>query len=135
MDEYRAWNADEKKMCGVHYINWDTGEAGISIRDTCTLVSLDSVHLMKNTHKQDISGADVYEGDFIESHLGGEILDIRMLVKYGAYEAYCPADKCYMENVGFYVEAAGYPQMPLGPLQDYAKTIGNIYKNADWLDG
>lgn len=89
---------------------------------------------MKNTHMQDISGADVYEGDFIESHQGTRILDILMLVKYGTYEAYCPTDDAFMDGVGFYVEAAGYPQMPVGPLHDYAKVIGNVYENTDWLD-
>lgn len=96
-------------------------------------VELENVVLMKNTGKQDISGEFVYEGDFIESHQGTQILNILMLVKYGTYEAYCPADDEYMDNVGFYVEAAGYPQMPIGPLSEYAKVIGNVYENSEWL--
>lgn len=97
-------------------------------------VSLKDVILMKNTGKKDISGEFVYEGDFIESHQGTQILDILMLVKYGTYEAYCPNDDAYMDNVGFYVEAVGHPQMPVGPLEEYAKVIGNVYENAEWLD-
>ena len=97
-------------------------------------VELENVVLMKNTGKQDISGEFVYEGDFIESHQGTQILDILMLVKYGTYEAYCSADDEYIDNVGFYVEAAGYPQMPIGPLSEYAKVIGNVYENSEWLD-
>lgn len=62
------------------------------------------------------------------------ILSDGKLVKYGTYEAYCPADEGYMDNVGFYVEAVGYPQMPVGPLSDYAKVIGNMWENSEWLD-
>ena len=57
-----------------------------------------------------------------------------MLVKYGVYQAYCPADNEYMDIIGFYVESAGYPHMPVGPMGDYAKVVGNIYKNPDWLE-
>lgn len=96
-------------------------------------VPLAEVNLMRSTGKEDISGKVVYEGDFIESHQGTQVLDILMLIKYGTYEAYCPADECYMDNVGFYVVAAHYPQMPLGSLNDYAKVIGNIYENPEML--
>lgn len=90
--------------------------------------------LQRSTGRHDISGREIFEGDFIESHQNGKILDVLMVVKYGTYEAYCPADKCYMDNVGFYVEAIGYPQMPLGPLENYAKIIGNIFENPDLLN-
>ena len=116
-------------MCDVYYINWDTEEAGICLEGTLTLMPFDTIHLMRNTHKQDISGQEVYEGDFIESHQGTQILNILMLVKYGVSQAYCPADNEYMDIIGFYVESAGYPQMPVGPMGDYAKVIGNIYEN------
>lgn len=132
--EYRAWHEAIKKMCEVYYINWDLEEVGICMEGTCTTVPMKSVILMRNTGKKDISGEDVFEGDFIESHQGTQILSILMLVKYGTYDAYCPADKEYMDNVGFFVEAVGYPPMPVGPLSDYAKVIGNTYENADWLD-
>ncbi|WP_176699107.1 MULTISPECIES: hypothetical protein [Clostridia] len=39
-----------------------------------------------------------------------------------------------MDIIGFYVESAGYPHMPVGPMGDYAKVVGNIYKNPDWLE-
>lgn len=130
---YRAWYEEIKKICKVYYINWNTEEAGICIEGKCTTVPLNKITLMKGTKKTDISGREVFEGDFIESHQGTEILDILMIIKYGTYDAYCPADDCYMDNVGFYVEAIGYPQMPLGPLESYAKVIGNIFENADFL--
>lgn len=132
--EYRAfWN---NKM-------WEVMQIDYRIPQTVILtdgkidhmnVPLADMVLMKNTGKQDISGAFVYDGDFIESHQGSQVLDILMLVKYGTYEAYCPADDAYMDNVGFYVEAVGYPQMPVGPLSEYAKVIGNKYENPEWLD-
>lgn len=132
--EYRAfWN---NKMWEVMQIDYRSPQTVILTDKTQDHINvpLEDVILMKNTGKQDISGEFVYEGDFIESHQGAQILDILMLVKYGTYEAYCPADKAYMDNVGFYVEAIGYPQMPLGPLSDYAKVIGNVYENSEWLN-
>lgn len=131
--EYRAWHKANKKMYEVYCINWELKEAGICLGGLYATVPLSSIILMKNTHKQDISGQEVYEGDFIESHQETQILDILMLVKYGTYKAFCPEDQEYMDNVGFYVEAKGYAQMPVGSLEDYAKVIGNMYENADWL--
>lgn len=133
-NEYRAfWNG---KMWSVLQIDYRIPQTVI-LTDYETdhiNVPLTDVVLMKNTGKQDISGRFVFEGDFIESHQGTKILDILMLVKYGTYEAYCPNDDAYMDNVGFYVEAVGHPQMPVGPLEDYAKVIGNICENPEWLD-
>lgn len=129
--EYRAfWN---NKMYEVMQIDYRTPKTVILTdgKTDYANVPMEDVVLMKNTGKQDISGEFVYEGDFIESHQGMQILDILMLVKYGTYEAYCPADDAYMDNVGFYVEAEGYPQMPVGPLSDYAKVIGNIHENPE----
>lgn len=92
---------------------------------------IDPLSVGESTGRCDISMQEVYSGDFIESHQGTQILDILMLVKFGTYEAYCPADEAYEDGVGFYVEAVGYPQMPVGPLEDYAKVIGNTYENPE----
>lgn len=129
--EYRAfW---KNKMWEVTSINYRTPQTvTLTNGKTDYSVALEDIILMKNTGKQDISGEDVYKGDFIESHQGTQILDILMLVQYGTYEAYCPADDDYMDNVGFYVEADEYPPMPLGSLEKYAKVIGNVCENADW---
>lgn len=132
--EYRAfW---KNKMWEVMQIDYRIPHTLILTDGTVDEINvpLEQVVLMKNSGKQDISGAYVYEGDFIESHQGTQVLDILMLVKYGTYQAYCPADDAYIENVGFYVVAAGYPQMPVGPLSDYAKVIGNVCQNRDWLE-
>ena len=133
--EYRAfWN---NKIWEVMQIDYRVPQTVI-LTDKKTdhiNVPLEDIVLMKNSGKKDISGAFIYEGDFIESHQGNQILDVLMLVRYGTYEAYCPADDCYMDNIGFYVEAEGYPQMPMGPTEDYAKIIGNICENSEWLGG
>lgn len=132
--EYRAfWN---NKLWEVMQIDYRTPQTAIltdGITDYIN-IPLEEMILMKNTGKQDISGKFVYEGDFIESHQGTQILDILMLVKYGTYNAYCPADEEYMDNVGFFVEAVGYPPMPIGQLSEYAKVIGNVYMNSEWLN-
>lgn len=39
-----------------------------------------------------------------------------------------------MDNVGFYAEAAGYPQMPIGKLKDYGLKRGNIFDNPELLE-
>lgn len=72
---------------------------------------------------------DAYEGDIFESQSCG----VTMFLKYGVYLSYCPADKCYMDNVGFYAEAIGYPQMPIGDLREYALKIGNIFDPEDYV--
>lgn len=129
--EYRAfW---KNKMWEVMQVDYRIPNTAILTDGTTDYgnIPLDEIILMRNTGKKDISGEFVYEGDFIESHQGTQILDVLMLVKYGTYEAYCPADGVNMENVGFFIEAEGYPQMPLGPLEDYAKIIGNVHMNRD----
>lgn len=131
--QYRAfW---ENKMWEVMQIDYRTPQTVILTDGEIDHmnVPLEDVILMMNTGRTDISGECVYEGDFIESHLGGKVLDVIMLVKYGTYQAYCPADDCYMDNIGFYVEAEGYPQMPLGLLEDYAKVIGNLHETPELI--
>lgn len=109
-------------------------EEGKAFEGLTNWYDIDPISVGTSTGRCDISMQEVYDGDFIESHQGTKVLDILMLVKYGTYQAYCPADQEYMDNVGFFVAAKGYPQMPVGPLEDYAKVIGNAYENANWLD-
>ena len=132
--EYRAfWKGKMWEVMQIDYRNPKTVILTDGKMDHHNVLFEDII-LMKNTSKTDISGQYVYEGDFIESHQGTQILDILMLVKYGTYEAYCPNDDAYKDNVGFYVEAVGHPHMPVGPLEEYAKVIGNMYQNKDWLE-
>lgn len=82
-----------------------------------------------------MSGKEIFEGDVIEIHvLGGKILAQNMIVRFGTYRAWCPVDKESMDNVGFYVSAPGFPDMPLGPTEDYAKVIGNIFDNPELVN-
>lgn len=105
---------------------------------TVSYDNLAQIEIQHNSRRpvgmQDISGQNVCEGDIIESHMAGKVIYPNLVVKYGTYEAYCPVDKCYMESVGFYVSGKGLPDMPVGPLKDYAKVIGNVYDNPELLD-
>lgn len=75
--------------------------------------------------QKDKNGIDIYQGDILENKNG-----VRFEVRYGKYAMYCPVDGCMMENVGFFVVADGfYEDMPLGPTEDYAVVIGNVFDN------
>ena len=91
---------------------------------------VDSSTICRCTGKEYMDLAIAYEGDIFESQSCGVI----MVLKYGTYTAYCPADKCFMDSVGFYAEAVGYPQMPIGDLSDYALRVGNIFDNPELLE-
>lgn len=103
-----------------------------SLRDTdcinkyslCEAYEIDPATVGRFTGHTDIEGNELYQGDVITGLNG-----ISMVIRYGDYEAFCPADKAYMRSVGFYAEAKGYPQMPIGPTEEYAEKIGNIYDN------
>lgn len=97
----------------------------------CEIVEIDPSTICKCTGKEYMDGEIAYEGDIYENPECGIIF----VLKYGTYEAYCPADRCYMDNVGFYAEAAGYPQMPIGDLKDYGLKRGNIFDNPELLEG
>ncbi|MFA5719941.1 MAG: hypothetical protein WC939_02640 [Acholeplasmataceae bacterium] len=71
--------------------------------------------------KDDVGGEEIIEGHIIESILSSDV----MTVRYGVYRAYCPADRQYVDSVGFYVAADGLPDMPLGPTEEYAKIVGH----------
>ncbi len=80
----------------------------------------------RSTGKKDMSGREVVEGDVIGNPDG-----VCMKICYGTYEAYCPVDQCFMENVGFYATGKGLPDMPIGNLEDYAVVIGNVNDDPD----
>lgn len=112
-------------VIGIHKENhWIIEENGnICIVDPSTIC--------RCTGKEYMNGEAVYEGDIFESQACG----LKMILKYGTYQAYCPEDKEYMDNVGFYAEAEGYAPMPIGDLSDYALKVGNIFDNPDLLEG
>lgn len=91
---------------------------------------IDPATICRCTGKKDMHGKEVYERDLIESQTCGLVMEIR----FGIYQAYCPADRCDMDSVGFYAVAKGYQEMPIGPLEDYAVVVGNIYDNSELMD-
>ena len=91
---------------------------------------VDPSTICKCTGKEYMDSDIAYEGDIFESQVSGDL----MILRYGTYQAYCPADKCYMDSVGFYAECKGYPDMPIGDLQEYAIKRGNIFDNPELLE-
>lgn len=87
---------------------------------------------MRFTGKKDSKGEDLYESDIIRGDNG-----VLMVIRYGLYSAYCPTDKAWMDSVGFYAKTVNYdyPPMPLGPTEDYAEWVGNIYENPELMNG
>lgn len=82
--------------------------------------------LMRYTGKHDAEGNEVYEGDVIENPDG-----VQMEIRYGVYQGYSPADRCFMVSVGFYAVGEGLPEMPVGCLEDYAVVVGNVWENSE----
>lgn len=119
-DTFHIWEDNQ-----VSYYNYQTGEPSIfpewEIPDDGS-----GYILMRYTGKHDMSGTEVYEGDVIENPDG-----IQMEIRYGIYQAYCPADKCFMDGVGFYAVGAALPEMPIGCLEDYAVVVGNVWENPE----
>lgn len=91
----------------------------------------------RSTGKCDISGQEVFENDIIERHMADRILEGNLIIRYGTWQAFCPVDQCFMDSVGFYTIGEDLPDMPIGPLEDYACVIGNLENNKElvpWFD-
>ena len=84
--------------------------------------------VLRSTGKPGSNGQEVFEGDIIENFNG-----LRMKIRFGTYQAWCPVDKCYMDSVGFYAEAPGLPPMPLGDIESYGKVTGNIFETPELM--
>ncbi len=87
--------------------------------------------------KRDRIGNVLFEGDVYRNK---EFLKFEIC--YGKYQAYCPADKDYMENVGFFAVSDDVKElynmeapMPLGYTEDYAILLGNIFDNPELRQG
>lgn len=89
----------------------------------------DASTVCKCTGKYDLAGQLVFQNDVIENKNG-----YRMIIRYGTYAAYCPIDCEYEESVGFYAEAAGLLQMPIGDLSEYARVIGNLVDTPELMN-
>ena len=85
------------------------------------------------TDKHDIPGNVLFEGDVYRNPD-----NLLFEVCYGKYQTYCPADKRYMENVGFFAISRDVKEiygidapMPLGSTEDYAYLVGNIFDSPE----
>lgn len=124
MENMRLWDKKEKR--------WVEEPFWVGTNDTYVIqsngkfqeVSADQYILQKSTGKTDQNLKEIFEGDLVESQVGGQKIEI----KYGRYKAFCPADQEYMDNIGFYATCEGYMDMPIGPLEEYAVWIGNILR-------
>ncbi len=128
---YDKLNKDIKEVCQINNLEGTCLLYEKSNDSRITLGRLfEDVVFLGSTGKNDINGNELYEGHIIESALSAD----KMLVKYGEYDAYCPADRQMMKNVGFYVTAKDLHDMPLGPTEEYAKVIGHININCDLFE-
>lgn len=92
-------------------------------------VELEPYTVTRCTGKTDVNGNVLFEGDLIYNQ-NYAIFEIC----YGTYQAYCPAERNYVENVGFFVISSSMKDeegrkipMPLGSTENYAQLIGNIF--------
>lgn len=83
--------------------------------------------------KHDIPGNVLFEGDVFRNPD-----NLLFEICYGKYMAFCPGDKEWMENVGFFavsMEASNLygvkEPMPLGMTEEYAFLVGNIFDNPE----
>lgn len=105
----KGYNRKLKKWVEMHI-----DDRGIVITKEWKHIEEGSVK--RYTGQLDVNKEMLWEDDEIISDLNG----VHMFIRFGEYEAYCPADEEWMKNVGFYVEAEGYPNMSLGPTEEYA---------------
>lgn len=119
-DTFHIWEDNQ-----VSYYNYQTGEPSILPGEEMPDDGSGYI-LMRYTGKHDAKGNEVYEGDVIENPYG-----VKMEIRYGVYQGYCPADRCFMDSVGFYAVGEGLPEMPIGCLEDYAVVVGNVWENPE----
>lgn len=81
------------------------------------------------TDKHDTAENVLFEGDIFQNPDG-----LQFEICYGKYMAFCPGDRAWMENVGFFAvskdaeDLYGVKEpMPLGDTEEYAVLIGNIF--------
>lgn len=121
---FRVWDIAGKRMLN------ETELLSLTVMELFAVTAdRKSYHVLLSTEKDDRKGVGVFEGDIIQNPNG-----MKMIIRYGVWQAYCPVDKAYMDSVGFYAEAPDYPQMPVGSLEDYATVIGNIFENPELME-
>lgn len=119
-------NSDGKAWVYGSYVNVG-GKGHLIVENeepfTRHVVDRDSVGLY--TQYFDKHKRMIFEGDIIKLLNGA-----RGIVRFGEYTAFCPADEQPMANVGFFVESPDLPDMPLGPTEEYAEILDNVYEGA-----
>lgn len=125
-DTFHIWENGQ-----VTYYNYQTGEPSLLPEMLNEEDDGSGYILLRYTGEKDMAGKEVYEGDILESQVGGQLIEIR----YGVYKAYCPADRAMMDSVGFYAVTEDYPEMPIGRIKEYGVVVGNIYENPGILTG
>lgn len=92
-------------------------------------MEVDPETVQRFTGKNDEDGKPLFEGDVIGT-MASQI--VRMEICYGKYGAFCPNDREYMENIGFFVMSnTTGDAMPLGPTERYAHLLGNVVDNPE----
>lgn len=83
--------------------------------------------------RHDIPGNVLFEGDVYRNPD-----NLLFEICYGKYMAFCPADKAWMESVGFFAVSRDVEElyqvkepMPLGTTEDYAYLVGNVFDNPE----
>ena len=112
--KFKTWDTENKKMLQQEDVkNWPFSK----------LMAPPYV-LLWSSGRSTADGKEIFAGDLIRSMHSGPLMEIRL----GQYQAFCPADRYEMPNVGFYAAADGYTDMPLGDPSEYAMHMGNIYE-------
>lgn len=83
--------------------------------------------------RHDVPGNVLFEGDVYRNPD-----NLLFEICYGKYMAFCPADKAWMESVGFFAVSRDVEElyqvkepMPLGTTEDYAYLVGNVFDNPE----
>ena len=124
-----GWNVGEVvTLYGRAYMMMDAG-----IRDDGSLkaewAEVDPDTVQRCTGKEDSNSLVIFEGDVLGTMAGRTV---RMEVCYGRYSAFCPNDREFMENIGFFVVSnTTGDAMPLGPTEDYSMIVGNVVDNPE----
>ena len=112
----------DRNMLRVHR-EGDTWSANVFVAE------IDEGTLCRCVEKEYMDSDIAWEGDIFESQLCG----LLMVMRYGTFQAYCPADRAFMDTVGFYASCDGLPDMPIGDLKEYALKKGNIFDDINLL--
>lgn len=132
--KYMAWLKNEKEMHKVTSIDYGRNKVYLFAAET---VDMDDVELLLFSGSMDNQDypeqKEIYAGDILKNDLNNMVFEVH----FGEYQMFCPADRCYMKNFGFYVTSPNLDKdvyMPLGPTEKYARKIGTVFQNPELLE-